>query len=407
MRLSRGLIVGVAVLVGAVTVAEGVRLLLSSSRPSLTRLAAVIGTDFNVEPRLTGGFPPADRSSSRSLSGTANLSPDARIEIARIEQWAAASDDPDATGSVAVAYLLQGDTERAINTLERLTSASSDASALSNLSAAYLVEAEQRRDLRIEYLCRALEAAEHSIRLHPSDEARFNRALSIHKLSAFVGDVHAWNDYLTTERNPLWVAAADRFRAETSVATDIGESWTDRRNGLRDRAANGDRAFVVQTVEQFPEAVIDWWLLELVPDWAGAQLSGDASRTSVSLARMRLVADAIEEVTHDQNAADMLRTVEYVARHAAPDQRELAKAHLAYVAGIRAFRANEYRASLVALSAAADGFAKTRSPALAWTHLAKGTTLFQQRQYLEADIALALAESAVGPITTRRCSDGC
>src|SRR5262245_32424727 len=128
----------------------------------LEELVASVGSSLPFEPRLSGGFSPAEPVRRRSAEpATTSLPPDARIAIARLEKAAAADASPTTLAAAGVGYLVSGDVDRAITTLEEAASVGKGATAWSDLSAAYLVKAHRVPARRVEHLARALEAASH------------------------------------------------------------------------------------------------------------------------------------------------------------------------------------------------------------------------------------------------------
>src|SRR5205807_1397003 len=116
------------------------------------------------------------------------------------------------------------------------------AAAWSDLSAAYYVKAGRIPARRVEYLARALDAAARSLRVAPSNEARFNRTLALDALASYVQAPAPWADYERSEPDPRWVAAAKR-RTHATAAADARTSWDERRKQLLSRLLANDRAF--------------------------------------------------------------------------------------------------------------------------------------------------------------------
>jgi hypothetical protein len=203
------MVVASAVPLSALVLASALVWLVRSG-PLVGDLAAALKSDAPLEARLTGGFRPRRPVEARRSPASADpLSPDARIAIANIDKRAAADRSPRALGALGVALLVNGDLERAIATLEDAASGG-DADQWSDLSAAYLTKAERVPSRKIEALARALDAAAHAMRMRPSNEARFNRALAIERLSPYVGDSEPWSDYASHERDPEWRATPPR-----------------------------------------------------------------------------------------------------------------------------------------------------------------------------------------------------
>jgi tetratricopeptide (TPR) repeat protein len=181
----------------------------SGDQQALDELVAAVGTARTLEARLTGGFAYAPvRGPVRGSNDTANLSPDVRIAIAKIEKQHA--DEPIA----ATAALVGGDPSRAISILETASRARpDDAKLLSDLSAAYLTQATLTNNTAD--ASRALAMANRALeieRLLP--EALFNRALAL-QMSGLTTDARtAWQAYLTIDDRSGW---ADEARTRLRV----------------------------------------------------------------------------------------------------------------------------------------------------------------------------------------------
>ena len=126
---------------------------------------------------------------------------------------------------------------------------------------------------RIEHLAHALDAAAESLRIAPSNEARYNRALALQGLAAFVGDAAPWDEYLAIETESAWQAAARHWMTRAQPAVDSREEWTRRLDQLRKRLSQRDRAYLEETARLFPEATLEFFEQEVLPAWARAVLN--------------------------------------------------------------------------------------------------------------------------------------
>src|SRR4051812_26206507 len=117
-------------LLSSIAILVGWTMWSGAHRNRLTELAAAVGSDYEFDARLTGGFLPrgeaATRRSATSAAGD-RLSPDVRIAIARLEKRAAVDQTPRALAALGVAYLVGGNVDRSIATLEDVTSLAEDA----------------------------------------------------------------------------------------------------------------------------------------------------------------------------------------------------------------------------------------------------------------------------------------
>jgi CHAT domain-containing protein len=386
------MVVASAIALSSLALAGGMVFLVRTG-PLISDLAAAVKSGAPLEARLTGGFRPRRPVEARRSPASADpLSPDARIAIANIDKRAAADRSPRMLGALGVAFLVTGDLERAVATLEDAASAG-DADQWSDLSAAYLTKAERMPSRKIEALARALDAAAHAMRMRPSNEARFNRALAIERLSPYVGDSEPWSDYVSHERDPEWLATARRHAAAAVARPDARDAWERRKAQLRTRLAAADLAFARESVTLFPEATWEFFDQGLLLDWARAQMSNDPQLVRSALAGASLTADAMLAVTRDPMAHD---TVEAIARakEGSDQARAVAEAHLAFSQAVKQYQSDDYPAAMASLDRAIAGFAQGRSPYVYWAMLQRATVLFQQRDLGESERVLAAIEDA-------------
>jgi tetratricopeptide (TPR) repeat protein len=192
---------------------------LPSTSPELQALVAAVGPDRTIEPRLTGGFMygPVRGAVRAGEPSVATAPPDVRIAAARIEKEVGAHRTPDTLRSLGIAYLVTGDTTRAVPVLEEAADASSsDARILSDLSAAYLVRATHNN--QPQDFARALSSAERAATFDPHvAEAWFNRALALEALSLRDQARDAWQKFLTVDSTSGW---ADEARSHLKALTD-------------------------------------------------------------------------------------------------------------------------------------------------------------------------------------------
>ncbi len=207
---------------------------------------------------------------------------------------------------------------------------------------------------RIEHLAHALDAAAESLRIAPSNEARYNRALALQGLVAFVGDAAPWDEYLAIETESAWQAAARHWMTRAQPAVDSREEWTRRLDQLRKRLSQRDRAYLEETARLFPEATLEFFEQEVLPAWARAVLNREASTIDDAVASATLMAEAIHGATNDRVPLDAVAAT----RTRLP---ELAAAHLAYSDGVKLFDTNAYVDATKAFERARAGFERARS----------------------------------------------
>jgi tetratricopeptide (TPR) repeat protein len=181
-----------------------------SSAPELTTLVAAVGTDRTIEPRLTGGFAHGPlRGALRSSETTGmNLSPDVRIAAAEIEKTTGGRQSAGAKQARGIASLIVGDIDRAVATLEEAAAQSpSNARILNDLAAAYLVRGQ--RSGQSEDLSKALASVNRALNADRSlQEAWFNRAYALERLSMTKEARDAWQAYLAIDDRSGWADEA-------------------------------------------------------------------------------------------------------------------------------------------------------------------------------------------------------
>lgn len=201
---------GLAAAASLVLAVSGVLPLGRASAPELTALVAAVGTDRTIEPRLTGGFVHAPlRGALRSSeSAGMNLSPDVRIAAAEIEKVTIGQQSAGAQQARGIAALIVGDIDRAVRLLEEAAAQSpSNARVLNDLAVAYLVRG--RRPNQSEDLSKALATVNRALSADRSvEEAWFNRAYALERLSMSKEARDAWQAYLTIDDRSGWADEA-------------------------------------------------------------------------------------------------------------------------------------------------------------------------------------------------------
>jgi CHAT domain-containing protein len=354
----------------------------------LSALAAAVGTSLPFEARLTGGFRPPARPMSGLPDAHLELPPDARIAVARIEKRALVDTRSSTRAVLGVAYLIDGDVDRAIAALEEVTALDGPASAWSDLSAAYLVKAGRQPTHRIEFVARALDAASHAIQLRPIAEASFNRALAMEALAPYVDVPRPWDEYVRARPADAWTEVARRHQSSPPDGAEARASWDERRKTFAGRLDAGDRPFVIDSVHRFPEAT-----LEVFDEMFGdAVAAASKDERDARFARAADLAAMWSETTRDAMPRDAVRQARETA--ARPDRsRELARAHIAYRDAVAAYRADRYEPALASAVAAQESFRRADSPYWAWAALQTATVLFQLRRLDESAVELARVET--------------
>ncbi len=336
-------------------------------------LAGAVGGTLPFQARLSGGFAPSRQGPTRAAGDRApELSPDTRIAIALLEKRAIENPTPEALADLGVGYLVQGDVDRAITAIEDAASQMTAAAPWSDLSAAYLAKAERTPARRIEYLARALEAAEKSLKVARTNDALFNRALARDGLAPYTGTPAPWSEFSAGETDPAWREAATEEARNDRPIDDVRERWESRRKELSTKLKAGDTAFVTETVRLFPEASIEF-------------LEQEVFVNPTALAAASLLSSAIHEVTRDP----MTRDEAAAMRSRGPG---LAKVHQAYAKGVTQYDTNDLAGARTSFIEALNGFTRLNAPYRAWAEAQLGLLDWHDRRFDDAQRNLAHVE---------------
>ena len=249
-------------------VAAGACRLVTPAPSGREALASAVSTTLPFQARLSGGFAPSTAGPTRAAGDRApELSPDTRIAIALLEKRATENPTPEALADLGVGYLVQGDIDRAIATIE---------DAASQLTTAGAVERPQRRISRegradageANRVARARARGRGEVvedRAHRTTRM-FNRALARDGLAPFTGVPAPWAEYAATEKDQAWRDAASRLAENDRPVESASDRWDARRRELAARLTAGDLAFVRETVQQYPEASLEFLEREIFVD---------------------------------------------------------------------------------------------------------------------------------------------
>jgi CHAT domain-containing protein len=219
------------------------------ARQELQTLAREIGGPLHVAGRLTLAGGPGGGSSERSANRS-ELSPQARISVARLERWAALSRDPEVLAAAGIAALVDQRAEKGLRFLEQArVIAPHNAVVLTNLAAAFLSRGQPGDAIR------AFDIAWQAARAAPrSPTALFNVSVAAERVLPSDSATERWEQYLAHETDPTWrTEAATRLFALRNPSGEIDELG---------RVLSGRRE-LTQTV---------------LPRWARACLDGSTSR---------------------------------------------------------------------------------------------------------------------------------
>ena len=180
----------------------------SGESTELRALVVAVGTDRMIEPRVTGGFAYGPvRAPVRGEPGAATVSPDVRIAAARIEKDASAHRSAQTLHSLGIAYLVTGNSSRAVVVLDEAAAESSDARIFSDLAAAYI--ARGAGDNNRQDFMAALSAVDRALGADPRlPEAWFNRGEVLERLGLTAQARDAWQQYLKIDSESAWASEA-------------------------------------------------------------------------------------------------------------------------------------------------------------------------------------------------------
>jgi len=250
----------------------------------------------------------------------------------------------------AVAYLIGGDTARALEYFGALNARTNDARTLNDYAAALLVRADEEDDPR--YALDALVAAGRAVDSGDA-AALFNRALALETLGLFGEARLAWAAAAKRDSDPQWkreAAESARRLALRQGAEDIG---------VRRRRAEGIT----------------------LSEWADAVLRNDDHRASTLLADARDVASDIHRASGERLLRDAVAAID----GAGPaDRHMLALAQVSYRAGRLAHRANKPVEAERQFRYAARTFERVGSPMAYLARYFIGSALHAQSRLNEA-----------------------
>jgi CHAT domain-containing protein len=264
------LVAAAAVLAVAVTVGVDPSAYWRSLRAGskLADLAAAVGDERTIEPRLTGGFHYGPLRAAVRSGGSSAARDHWTLYAAAGRIREVADRDPSAPNlhALGLAHLVLGQYDEAVRALEDAVSEDPDQPRYqSDLSAAYLARARQLD--RPDDLPRALGATERAVK---GDErlleARFNRALALEALFLEDQARQAWEDYLARDSSSGWANDARSHLQKLQKEAVPPPQGSD----------NSPPPITDTTVE----AGLDWLLRHGLRAWADAVLADDDDRAA-------------------------------------------------------------------------------------------------------------------------------
>ena len=294
-------------------------------------LAEAVGQGHSIRARLTGGFkyPAVSRSAAEP-----NKAPSWKVfaEAEKIKVAAGEKPSPEMARTLALAHLVTGDIDNAVERLREATlRAPDDPLPHSDLAAAYLTLADRKG--RSDAVPLALSEAEIAIRLRPSlPEAHFNRALALEKMSLKDQAKAEWTEYLRLDPDSDWASEA-RQRLKTPVGARPPHRWDPARRTLLHWVENGAKPDQIrELISRFPQQVRECFEAELLPSWT-EQIEIRPHQDSMHrLINLETIANEHCLITGDQLLCDAIAAAERVFSSGDPVQL----GHLAE--GLKQFR---------------------------------------------------------------------
>ena len=333
------------------------------SRRAVRQLADVVGRDYATRPvegRLSGGFHYAPAAAWQP--GT-TPSPDLTIALAVLEKAFNSSDSTVNAAGAGVAWLVAGNVDRAIDALEAATlDDPTNADYQNDLSAAYL-ERASRTD-RLDYLPRAIAAAERAIQSRPdAEEAWFNLALALEKVGLRL-DASAWAEAEKRQADLGWRAEAQRKRT-AFLGPVAARDWEGARAQILEAAAGKASHYTLDS--DYREQAREWVEDVALPSWGAAYAAGDAATADHRFWEARTVARWLVDVHGDTMPRAGVESIDRLLKAGQhKGVRSLALAHVALGRAYADTKANQVLKAADDLRQVVTQFEAGSSPYGAW-----------------------------------------
>jgi CHAT domain-containing protein len=367
-------------------------------RSGLATLAAAAPAHRNIEGRLTG-FPYRPMAPVMRGTDAENHENLKLLSVAaQIQEEADKNPTPENLHQLGVAYLLLGNSTKAVSTLEEslkrgtgedipaAIQKSTDASLLTDLSAGYLARGAVTQ--RTEDLLAAVESAERAYALSRSPEAAFNRAMAIEELHGIAQARSAWEDFLRIDRSSGWTDEAEKHIGQTKKSNSGRISI----RGQLEATRLGHSKIPISTlVKEHRFETTKYAIEELLPRWARAFTSNDSATAGDTEQFAKSLAAEIGR-SSDQFLTDCIVAIE----HSKGDRRtlrQLAAGHEAYAEARRLYRGEDVRSAISLFDRARRFFHGAQSPAeiLAWNYHASALIYADRYALARTDIDTALS----------------
>jgi CHAT domain-containing protein/tetratricopeptide (TPR) repeat protein len=258
-----------------------------------------------------------------------------------------------------VTALVMGRPSDAVAKFETATAREPDNAAYwTDLAAAHM--ARGRYEQNHEEYARAFAAAHRALRTDPNlPEALFNRALALDALGIRSAAANAWRSYLRLDASSEWAGEARSRLQQLEMPTHADEWKNVELPRLREAARNGDASGVAAIVARFPELARRHGEVVFPKEWADAFLSGNEAAAAEALRLVRMVADALRQMSGEGMLGDAITAVE---RCSGASCAALAQGHVDYYNARGLYRLRKPAEALVLFRTASAQFALGDSP---------------------------------------------
>jgi CHAT domain-containing protein len=279
-------------------------------------------------------------------------------------------------------------TDAAVAKLEAISESRRDAVVLSNLSAAYYVRA-QRKDQLSDFV-RALSSADAAVKVSPSPEAMFNRALAEEMLGLSLDATASWN--AIRHGTDGWAKEATEQGRNLLRAQRIGAAvqWKLNAERLTEIAQRDDRKGVTALITDYRTAAQRHVENEVLPAWAAAETAHSANAAEAQLRLAEKIAVSLAELTRDHYLQDVVSRI----RNADPaTQAAFRRGLTEYAAGRTEEQQLQHDAVAAAAYARAEkAFAESGNPFRLMAIIKGAAQLTIGGHFAEAERALAVVE---------------
>lgn len=223
------------------------------------------------------------------------------------------------------AYLILGDTQRAVDTLQATVAAApADPHAWSDYAAARIEHGIHRSDA--ESFALALAAADNALQLDSSfAEAAFNRALALEHLGIRASASEAYEHYMRLDRESEWNREAAERRRQLQIPT-AGATWSAALAAFKNGGALDP---FLAVAARHPQQARMWAEGECLVLWSDAFLGGRASEAERWLSASRAIGAQLAS-NGEPFVADLVAAID---RASAAARNDIARGHAAYGRG--------------------------------------------------------------------------